>query len=301
MLWVFGLGAMGDTNRAKGMEYEKKAEKRLTGWGLFGSTHKYEDAADLFEKAGNAYKLAKAWDEAANVYTKLANCQLKLDSKHEAAAAYVDAANAYKKKPDTNQCVGMMNMAIHMFEEIGRLSMAAKHYKDIAEIYEKEENYLKAIEYYEKAADLYSGENVDSTSNQCKLKVAQYAAQMKQYDKAIQIYEEVAKHSMNNNLLKYSVKGYLLNAGLCQICGSDDVKVENAIQNYQDLDPTFSGTRECKFLQDLAAAIVEGDTDKFTDVVKEFDSMSRLDQWKTTLLLRAKNDLKDKSQDEILV
>ena len=50
---------MGD-NRAKGVEYEKKAEKKLTGWGLFGSTHKYEDAADLYEKAGNAYKLAKA-------------------------------------------------------------------------------------------------------------------------------------------------------------------------------------------------------------------------------------------------
>jgi len=37
------------------------------------------------------------------------------------------------------------------------------------------------MENYDKAADLYSGENVDSTSNQCKLKVAQYAAQMEQY------------------------------------------------------------------------------------------------------------------------
>ncbi|KAG0583228.1 hypothetical protein M758_3G120900 [Ceratodon purpureus] len=288
---------MGD-NRAKGVEYEKKAEKRLSGWGLFGSTHKFEDAAELFEKAGNAYKLAKAWDEAANVYIKLANCQLKLDSKHEAAAAYVDAANAYKKKPDSQAAVRMMIMAIQMFEDIGRLSMAAKHYKDIADIYEKEEDYPKAMEYYDKAADLYSGENVDSTSNQCKLKVAQYAAQLEQYDKAIAIYEAIAKHSMNNNLLKYSVKGYLLNAGLCQLCGNDDIKVENAIQYYQELDPTFSGTRECKFLQDLAAATAEVDVDKFTDVVKEFDSMSRLDQWKTTLLLRAKNALKNKEQND---
>jgi hypothetical protein len=43
---------------AKGEEFEKKAEKKLKGWGIFGS--KYEDAADLFEKAGNCYKLAKA-------------------------------------------------------------------------------------------------------------------------------------------------------------------------------------------------------------------------------------------------
>jgi len=53
--------------------------------------------------------------------------------------------------------------------------------QDIADIYEKEEDYEKAMEYYDKAAELYSGENVESTSNQCKLKVAQYAAQTEQY------------------------------------------------------------------------------------------------------------------------
>lgn len=42
---------------AKGDELEKKAEKKLTGWGLFGS--KYDDAADLFDKAANQFKLAK--------------------------------------------------------------------------------------------------------------------------------------------------------------------------------------------------------------------------------------------------
>lgn len=53
------------------------------------------------------------------------------------------------------------------------------------------------------------------------------------YERATQIYQTVAKNSMNNNLLKYSVKGYLLNAGLCQICGKDIVAVQNAIESYQ--------------------------------------------------------------------
>lgn len=48
---------MGD-QIARAQEFENKAEKKLTGWGLFGS--KYEDAADLFEKAANSYKLAKS-------------------------------------------------------------------------------------------------------------------------------------------------------------------------------------------------------------------------------------------------
>lgn len=43
---------------SKAEEFEKKAEKKLSGWGLFGS--KYEDAADLFDKAANSFKLAKS-------------------------------------------------------------------------------------------------------------------------------------------------------------------------------------------------------------------------------------------------
>jgi alpha-soluble NSF attachment protein len=51
-------------------------------------------------------------------------------------------------------------------------------------------------------------------------------------------------------------------------------------------------------IQDLAGAIDEVDVVKFTDIVKEYDSMSRIDQWKTTLLLRAKNALKLKEVEE---
>jgi len=43
---------------AKGYEFEKKADKKMQGWSIFGS--KYDDAAELYEKAGNSYKLAKS-------------------------------------------------------------------------------------------------------------------------------------------------------------------------------------------------------------------------------------------------
>lgn len=49
---------MGFQDVAKGEEFERKAEKKIKGWGLFGS--KYEDAADLFQKAANSFKLSKS-------------------------------------------------------------------------------------------------------------------------------------------------------------------------------------------------------------------------------------------------
>lgn len=48
---------MGD-HLARAEDFENKAEKKLSSWGLFGS--KFEDAADLFDKSANSYKLAKS-------------------------------------------------------------------------------------------------------------------------------------------------------------------------------------------------------------------------------------------------
>ncbi|KZV22774.1 alpha-soluble NSF attachment protein [Dorcoceras hygrometricum] len=280
---------------ARGEEFEKKAEKKLGGWGLFGS--KQEDAADLFDKAANAYKLGKSWDQAGAVYIKLANCYLKLDSKHEAANAFADAAHCYKKT-NTKESISCLQQAVNLFLDIGRLNMSARYYKEIAELYEQEENLEQAIVNYERAADLFQSEEVSTSANQCRQKIAQFSAQLEQYQKAIEIYEDIARQSLNNNLLKYGVKGHLLNAGICQLCKGDVVAINNALERYQDLDPTFSGSREYRLLADLAAALDEEDVEKFTGAIKEYDSMSRLDAWKTTLLLRVKEALKAKELEE---
>ncbi|KAL0905053.1 hypothetical protein M5K25_027225 [Dendrobium thyrsiflorum] len=280
---------------AKGEEFERKAEKKLTGWGIFGSKH--EDAADLYEKAANCFKLGKNWDKAGVVYTKKANCHLKSDSKHEAASAYVDAANCYKKI-SAQDAVESLNQAVNLFLDIGRLNMAARYCKEIGDIYEQEQNLEKSMDYFERAADLFLSEEVTTSVNQCKQKVAQFAAQLEQYPKAVEIFEAIARHSINNSLLKYGVKGILLNSGICEICKGDIVAINNALERYQDLDPTFSGTREYKLLADLAASMDEEDVVKFTEAIKEFDSMTRLDPWKTSLLLRAKTALKAKEDDE---
>ncbi|XP_042377716.1 alpha-soluble NSF attachment protein-like [Zingiber officinale] len=285
---------MADQN-AKGEEFVQKAEKKLSGWGIFGS--KYDDAADLYEKACNCFKLAKNWDKAGSVYIKLADCHLKLESKHEAASSYVDAANCYKKI-SIQDATQSLDQAVNIFLEIGRLNMAARYCKELGELYEQEQHLEKAIEYFERAADLFQSEEVTTSANQCNQKVAQLAAQLEQYPKAIEIYEANAKHSINNNLLKYSVKGILLNAGICQLCKGDIVAITNALERYQEIDPTFSGTREYKLLSALADSMDEGDVEKFTEALHEYDSMTRLDTWKTTLLLRVKNTIKAKEEEE---
>jgi alpha-soluble NSF attachment protein len=285
---------MGDYT-GKGKALMEKADKKLSSWSMFGN--KYEDAAELIEKACNQFKLGKAWAEGGRAYEKLADVHIKLDSVHEAASAYVEAAKCYQKTSKTD-VLRALHKAVEYFTAMGRLSMAAKNLREVGETLEKEGKKQDSIEFFRQAGDLFSGEEQTSEANKCRLKVAQFSAELGQYGEAISIYEDVAKRCVDNNLLKYSAKGYLLNAGICHLCASDVMAFKGALERYEDIDLNFQGSREGNLFKDLAEASEAGDVDKFTDAIAEFDSMTRLDQWKTTLLLRAKKRIEARDQED---
>uniref|UniRef100_A0A3P9I335 N-ethylmaleimide-sensitive factor attachment protein, beta b n=1 Tax=Oryzias latipes TaxID=8090 RepID=A0A3P9I335_ORYLA len=131
----------------------------------------------------------------------------------------------------------------------GRFTIAAKHHISIAEIYESElVDIEKAIAHYEQAADYYKGEESNSSANKCLLKVGAYCAQLEQYQKAIEIYEQVGATTMDNPLLKYSAKEYFFKASLCHFI-VDELNAKIAVEKYEEMFPAFSDSRECKLLK----------------------------------------------------
>ena len=58
-------------------------------------------------------------------------------------------------------------------------------------------------------------------ANKLFLKVADLAAIAADYYKAIENYEKVAKSSVSNNLMKWSVKDYFLKAGICHLATTE--------------------------------------------------------------------------------
>ncbi|XP_076872934.1 N-ethylmaleimide-sensitive factor attachment protein, beta b isoform X2 [Brachyhypopomus gauderio] len=179
----------------------------------------------------------------------------------------------------------------------GRFTIAAKHHITIAEVYEAElVDIEKAIAHYEQAADYYKGEESNSSANKCLLKVASYSAQLEQYQKAIEIYEQVGTNTMDNPLLKYSAKEYFFKASLCHFI-VDELNAKLAVEKYEEMFPAFSDSRECKLLKKLLEAHEEQNAEAFTEAVKEFDSISRLDQWLTTMLLRIKKTIQGDEGD----
>ncbi|KAF7103561.1 hypothetical protein CFC21_104542 [Triticum aestivum] len=282
-------------HEAHGDDMERKADKKLSGWGLFGS--QYDAAADLYYGAATFFKLAKSWSRAASVYTKIANCHLKLDSKDEAASAYADAANCYKKF-SPHEAARALDQAVVLFLEVRRLAMAARYCRDAGVIYQQEKDLAMASDYLERAADLFDDEGQTCQSNAIKHEIAEIAAKLGRYPKAAEIFEEIARQSIKSKLLKYSVRAVLLNAGICQLCIADGVAMQKSFARYQEIDPTFWGTREHKLLADLAASMDYGDVARFTDAVREFDVVTRVDPWRTILLLRAKDELEKQENDD---
>ena len=78
----------------------------------------------------------------------------------------------------------------------------------------------------------------------------------------------------------------------------DTVTAKRNLSKYESLDTTFSSTREAKFVNFLIQAIEDGNVQSFTDAVFDFDQVTKLDNWKTSILLKIKKGID--AEDTIL-
>ncbi|XP_041345276.1 alpha-soluble NSF attachment protein-like, partial [Pyrgilauda ruficollis] len=124
-----------------------------------------------------------------------------------------------------------------------------------------------AVAHYEQAADYYRGEESTSSANKCLLKVAAYAAQLEQFPRAIDIYEQVGPSSPPPPPLPRSGLEHFFRAALCHFC-VDMLNAKLALQRYEEMFPAFSDCRECKLLKKLLEAHEEQNVDAFTDAVR---------------------------------
>jgi alpha-soluble NSF attachment protein len=106
------------------------------------------------------------------------------------------------------------------------------------------------------------------------------------------MYLKIGTQSIENPLLKYGARDHFFRAGLCHLC-IDSLNCQQAIARYESILASFADSRESNFLKGLVAAVEENSVDNFTNSVKDYDNISRLDNWCTTLLLRVKKNLNE--------
>jgi alpha-soluble NSF attachment protein len=279
-------------------EGEQKMKPGLMTKLIWGTS--YDDAADCFSKAGNLLKNAKNWDEAARAYVKAADAQITGKSHTEAVSSLGNAATCFRKVAP-QEAVGCLERAIGMLTDEGRFSMAAKYHKDIAEICENDlSDNKQAAAHYERAAELYEGEpNSSSSVKPCLVKVAHFAAEDGDYARGKELFEKLAAICLESRLGSYGAKEYLLKAGLCTLAEGDVIAAKKALEKYMDMHPAFEREREFTLFSDVTTAVDNYDLELFMKTVTDYDSLTKIEPFVTTLLLKIKKMIVPEGDQDI--
>ncbi|KAL0249436.1 hypothetical protein GEMRC1_004668 [Eukaryota sp. GEM-RC1] len=268
------------------------AEKRLKRFLSFG-TAKYEDAGDLFVRAANAYKLRKQWRQAGDSFRRAAECAEKVEGQEfEIGNQLGHAANCYKKV-DPQLAVSCFREASETFAAAGRFQTAAKHLKDAAESMKSDGEKEAAAELFLEAASLFESEDQNSSAQQCELSAADLLADIDKFTDAAEIYQRIGLGVLEDRLRKFSAREYFLKCIMCHLANSDYVAADLALEKFNSSDASFSSTREFELANGIVEACQSGDEDKFTASVYEYDTISKLDDWKTGICLKIKQHLED--------
>ncbi|KAL5495409.1 SEC17 [Sanghuangporus weigelae] len=271
----------------------QKAEKKAgssAGW-FSSATTKFEEAGDLFQQAANAFKLEKSFVDAGDAFSKEAECREKCKENNDAANAWWNASKAYKQGDRPDLAVEALSQTVTYLTKAGRFRQAADREKDIAQIHLQRGDLPRACQSYERAGEWYQQEDANAMANGCFKDAADLHAQIDQFPQAIARYEQVADQSLQSNLTKYSVKEYWLRSGLCALANTDSVTARRNLQKYDTLDPSFMTTREAKLLTALIEAVEGSDLEAFATACRDYDQVMRLDNWKTTILLKIKKTI----------
>ena len=73
----------------------------------------------------------------------------------------------------------------------------------------------------------------------------------------------------------------------------DLVTTNRLLQTFAQKDVTFPSTREAKFAHELMQACEEADVERYTAQIYQYDQVTKLDNWKTGVLLRIKKALEE--------
>ena len=144
-----------------------------------------------------------------------------------------------------------------------------------------------------------------SQRSQCRAKVAELcSAALEPPDllRASGIYDELGRACLESNLLKFNAKGYFQQAVMCHLANGDSIGAQQALSKYENLDYTFGDSREGKFCRQLIECVENFDSEGFAQACFEYDRISKLDPWKTSMLVKVKRSIEsevDAEEDDV--
>ncbi|SPQ97409.1 Soluble NSF attachment protein, SNAP [Plasmodiophora brassicae] len=275
----------------EGDKLRAEADKRLKSLNLFGAASKrLMDAAELYGRAANKYRVARLWKKAGETHMAAANNYHKAsqDGWIDARKNYEEAAKCFAKC-NPEDALEAYKCAAQLSLEENSFSMAAHHYKSMGEICEDEElDIEQTIEAYSKAADCF--ETADSPKNaiEMTMKVAFFNAKIEQYDRAIEAYKKVVEGS-TKGASKSTGEMAAVNCVLCHLAGKDSTteQAEAAFESYKDAFDSLERSTFGRLLDGLLQALRHGDVDEWESAVTQAEKKSPMTPFHKSMIAQA--------------
>jgi len=253
------------------------------------------DAEEEFQSTIVELKQTKNWTSLIDVLECIASISVKNNNYRSAAMKYKEIAEI-SKRAETNKYVQYLTLSAEYYVKSNNFDYAAKNYVEIGDYYKlkykSDPDLIDLIlQNYDRGLELYSVSFNFSSENKVKLKIADTCSMLcAQYERAYQLYEDVAKSYGDSSLLKFSVNKLYFNACLCRIAGGDVIGAQVKLNDYGEIHPFFNGSREEIYLKKIIECIEEEDTDRFTETNIEYDTICPFDEWTVHMLLVLKKE-----------
>ncbi|XBW35231.1 hypothetical protein QEN19_000794 [Hanseniaspora menglaensis] len=295
-------------------EAENKS-KPVTGflWKLISSPEdQYEEAIDLYVQAAKLYRLGTGsgkqdYSKAASCYVKAADVSFELlQNFNEAAMNFVEGYKLYKMDQEFEFAIKCLKKGIDCFTvKMGQFRRAANYQFELGEILELQlQDYSEAGRAYKMAGDWYLQDNALQLSNKCYLKYADLLSLQNNSENdifdSIKTYKKLVENSLSKNTNTWGLKDYYLKIGLLQLVLTDTVAAERTLEEAQQKLNDDKDSKEFQLLEKLIECYKEQDLDLMSQSLMQFDKFQKLDNWKTTILLKIKESLMNTGEDDLL-
>lgn len=259
---------------------------------------KYSKIAELYEKAGNIYKISnktKAIEcfSTANEFYKKSNSDfLSLDL--EIKNNMLNIAELYSQI-DFIKSIEFYEKVVNYYMEKGDVSYVLKYYEFIGDLYFANNVYENATNIYNKMIQIVgNGNKFIEYKKKATEKISQILIKTdktKNFLEAGNLYLSLVDSYLNCTTISYYVSKYIYLGIICFCAGGDYVKANNILNEYSNKYLGFVNSPDGQFVMKLLGAIESNDTDTISSLCEHRDKIMSLDSSEIMLLLKIKTDI----------
>jgi len=241
---------MADKKLAEGDAFMKEADK-LTTKTFTRWKPDWDGACGIYEKAGNSYKNAKAYEKSRDAFKKASTAYVNMGISFSAAKNMEAAASMSQANTNMEEAANLYEQACTLYRENGTPEKAAENLVKAAKILEDRDP-EKAMQHAVEACDIYIDDEKEHFASSTFRTAIALSLRVKKYDIVLGLLKKQQGIHDRLNQPQDVFKAFL--SQIIVHLYVDDYVAADRIYQEAVLYPGYSGSPECKVSQDLLDA-----------------------------------------------